>query len=173
MSFRVTPEFKALLDRCAEQSGRSLSQEIELRLEQSIRSSRVLDEALELAYGRQNAAFIVALAEIMTHASRLETALGKADWLADADEFKAVFKIIYTLFARAYPGKEPLSVDFTEVPDDYFTPLQVLTLAVVQKARDEPLPPWAEKVIEMGGPDLIARLTENVAQWRLAQPRED
>ena len=35
MSFRVTPELKARIDRAAEHSGRSVSLEMELRLEQS------------------------------------------------------------------------------------------------------------------------------------------
>jgi hypothetical protein len=41
MSFRVTPEFKAKLDRAARESGRSLSQELELRLERSIDQQRL------------------------------------------------------------------------------------------------------------------------------------
>src|SRR6266851_2943229 len=36
MSFRVTPEFKRRIDRAAARSGRSIAQEIELRLDQSL-----------------------------------------------------------------------------------------------------------------------------------------
>jgi hypothetical protein len=41
MSFRVTPELKAKMDAAAEESGRSVTQEIEFRLEQSFRDDRI------------------------------------------------------------------------------------------------------------------------------------
>jgi hypothetical protein len=59
MSFRVTPELKAKLDRAAETSGRSLAQEIELRLERSLDAQHQLVDALGLAFGRQVAALVL------------------------------------------------------------------------------------------------------------------
>jgi hypothetical protein len=47
MSFRVSPEFKAKLDEWSERSGRSIAQEIELRLMQSDRDERIFDQTLE------------------------------------------------------------------------------------------------------------------------------
>lgn len=41
IGFRTTPEFKAKIDAAAAASGRSLAQEIELRLEQSFRDDRI------------------------------------------------------------------------------------------------------------------------------------
>src|ERR1700730_1600545 len=61
MSFRVTPGFKAKLDRAAKDSGRSLAQEIELRLERSLDEERHLTDALELGFGRQVAALMLAI----------------------------------------------------------------------------------------------------------------
>jgi hypothetical protein len=49
MSFRVRPELKYMMDQAAAKSGRSVTQEIELRLEQSFRDDRIetrLDEIL-------------------------------------------------------------------------------------------------------------------------------
>jgi hypothetical protein len=42
MSFRVTPAFKEKIDRAAQESGRSLAQEIEFRLEQSLEDPRTV-----------------------------------------------------------------------------------------------------------------------------------
>ncbi len=41
LSFRITPELKRLLDAAADQSGRSMSQECELRLEKSFERDRI------------------------------------------------------------------------------------------------------------------------------------
>jgi hypothetical protein len=65
MSFRVTPAFKAKLDRAAEESGRSLMQEIELRLEQSLDHERHLLGALELGFGRQMAGLMLAIGYVI------------------------------------------------------------------------------------------------------------
>ena len=49
MSFRVRPELKLMMDEAASKSGRSVTQEIEMRLEQSFRDDRIesrLDEIL-------------------------------------------------------------------------------------------------------------------------------
>lgn len=48
MSFRVTPEMKAKLDTAAATSGRSLSQEIELRLEQAFLIGNVTIDFTEI-----------------------------------------------------------------------------------------------------------------------------
>jgi hypothetical protein len=65
MSFRVTPAFKAKLDRASEESGRSLMQEIELRLEQSLDQERHLLGALELGFGRQVAGLMLAIGYVI------------------------------------------------------------------------------------------------------------
>lgn len=41
MSFRVRPELKNLMDAAAAESGRSVTQEIEIRLEQSFRDDQL------------------------------------------------------------------------------------------------------------------------------------
>jgi hypothetical protein len=174
LGLRVTPEMKTRLDREAAERGRSQSQEAELRIMMSFRDQDSLNAALEFAYGQKNASLLLLLGRIMDDASRREAALGKANWLVDKAEFKAVFKQIYAVFAKAFPGKDDLSLDFTGVPDDYyFTTLAVLELAIVQRARGEPTPDWTNKVIEMAGPGLIDKLTQGIAKYGLAQPRED
>lgn len=44
LGLRVSPELKRRLERAAEQSTRSLSQEVEFRLEQSFQSERFLED---------------------------------------------------------------------------------------------------------------------------------
>src|SRR3954447_8910172 len=50
MSFRVTAETKRRMDEAARESGRSVAQEIEQRLDKSFERGPLLDEALLLAF---------------------------------------------------------------------------------------------------------------------------
>jgi Arc-like DNA binding domain len=65
MGIRVTPELRNQLLASAEASGRSITSEMELRLENSFRSERYLDEALDLAFGRQATGLLKAIARVM------------------------------------------------------------------------------------------------------------
>lgn len=80
LGLRVTPELKTRLDRAAKESGRSQSQEAELRLERSFEREGLLAETLELRYGPQLAGVLLMLGEAMK----------------DAGEF-AGFQATYTL----------------------------------------------------------------------------
>jgi hypothetical protein len=169
----VRAEVKDLLDGAARQNGTTQAIEAERRIENSFRDQDLLISALEFAYGSKNASLLLIIGEIMADASRRERALDKPDWLVDEAEFRAVFRAIYGVLDKAYPGAEALPLDFTGIADDYFTTWAVLALAVVQKARGEPVPPWASKAIELAGPELIEKLTKELAGLRLAQPRSD
>jgi hypothetical protein len=61
---RVTRETKQKLDQAANASGRSQSQEAELRLEQSFNSASALFDALDLAYGRRWTGLLLLLAQV-------------------------------------------------------------------------------------------------------------
>jgi uncharacterized protein (DUF1778 family) len=65
LGLRVTPEMKRQLDTAAEQSGRSQSQEAELRLEHTFDRQGLLSEVLVLRYGTTIAADLMWLGEIM------------------------------------------------------------------------------------------------------------
>jgi len=75
LSLRVTPECKARLDRAAQDSGRSLSQEAERLIEASLGKEELLSGVLQLAYGRQLAALLMTLGYVMRWIGR-ERALG-------------------------------------------------------------------------------------------------
>ena len=82
-STRITPETRAQLEEAAAQSGRSLAQEMEFRLEQSFRRD---DEDLE-AWGRRGAksAWRACAGLANTLAAR-----GEQDWLTDPETFQHV-----------------------------------------------------------------------------------
>lgn len=93
LGLRVTTKIKAKLDLAALESGRSQSQEAELRLEQSFAKERLVHEALDLAYGPKMTALILSLARAMqmtgTRASFV-CAMNKedhSDWMANPFAF--------------------------------------------------------------------------------------
>jgi hypothetical protein len=63
-TFRVRPQLDEQLADAAGSSGRSVSEEIELRLEQSFTKQQSMLEALDLIFGRENAALAMVIAEI-------------------------------------------------------------------------------------------------------------
>jgi hypothetical protein len=65
LGFRVTPELKDLVETSAASLGRSQSQEAEFRLEWTFRAEDFALSALELAYGPQLSAMLVALGDAM------------------------------------------------------------------------------------------------------------
>lgn len=68
LGVRVTNEIKARLDGAAKDSGRSLSQEAEFRIERSFERENLLYETFEIAYGRQLAGLLMAAAGAMQYA---------------------------------------------------------------------------------------------------------
>lgn len=64
LGLRVTPEIKQQLDDAAQRSGRSQSQEAELRLERSFDRQGLLQEVLELSYGPEVAAELIKIGGI-------------------------------------------------------------------------------------------------------------
>jgi hypothetical protein len=94
MSFRVTPQFKEKLDRVAKKSGRSLAQEIELRLERSLDEERHLAEALELAFDRQVAGLMLAIGCVLREGWLGQPTRERSDWLSDPKAFRAVAESI-------------------------------------------------------------------------------
>jgi len=65
LGLKVTAEVKDRLDRAARASGRTQSQEAEMRLERSFEREALLPELLELAYGRYVAGLLLALGRAM------------------------------------------------------------------------------------------------------------
>src|SRR5690242_15151997 len=73
---RLRSALKLSLEAAASRKGRSLSEEIEFRLERSLEEERHLVDALELGFGRQVAGVMLAIGHVMKEAER-------PDWLYD------------------------------------------------------------------------------------------
>jgi hypothetical protein len=107
MSFRVTPGFKAKLDLAAKLSGRSLAQEIELRLERSFDEERHLTDALELGFGRSVAGLMLAIGYLVKEATPARRSPGEIDWLSDIEAFRILIESINLLLQAIDPNAHP------------------------------------------------------------------
>jgi hypothetical protein len=107
LGFRVTPEMKRRVEDVANASGRSISQEAELRLERSFEQQRLLPEALELAYGDELAGVLIAIAEAMNDArlhARIVTDEDYRTWLEDGFAFDAAVAAAQIVFEALRPA---------------------------------------------------------------------
>jgi hypothetical protein len=113
LGLRVTPDVKSQLDKAAEQSGRSQSQEAEFRLEQSFRDQRIFDEALTLAYGPEGAAILAMVGELIKSIGfwapqfAMVDAAADRKWIDDPFLFDEIVKAANRLFALLRPRGEP------------------------------------------------------------------
>jgi hypothetical protein len=145
MSFRVTPGFKATLDRAAKESGRSLAQEIELRLERSLDEERHLTDVLELVFGRRTAGLMLAIGVLI---SGLEPARepGDVGWFSNPDAFRVIVEGINLLLQAIDPHAHPKAwtalrraIHDGEWPDDAVLHVSVLAQTIADPERDEDL----------------------------------
>lgn len=95
VGIRTTKEIKDLLQSAADSSGRSLAQEIELRLIRSFWADDSLDAWFDATCGDpRNAGVMLMLGRILRDASVFAGVLGRPDWLDDGGEFEAVKQAI-------------------------------------------------------------------------------
>jgi hypothetical protein len=114
-TFRVRGQLDDQLSAAAEKSGRSVSEEIEFRLERTFADEQSLFEGLDLAYGSENVALAMTLAELMrsvgSSAPLLALARSKTDhphatWLDDPFLFNEVVAAINVVLESLRPGGE-------------------------------------------------------------------
>jgi len=164
MSFRVTPEFKAKLDQAANESGRSLAQEIELRLERSFDEERHLTDILELGFGQQAAALMLAIGHVVREMAPLPRP-GSPGWLSDPEPYRRMVESINLLLQAIDPVEDPVAWASLRkgVSDEGGDP-ELYAAAVVEAIAD----PEQEEAADMGplipiirrwlGSSVIARL---------------
>jgi TraY domain len=86
---RISPALRGNLEKAAARSGRSLTQEAELRLERSFERQDILAEALTLAFDRHTAGLVMVLARAMEATGRVgsfisnESLKSHANWRND------------------------------------------------------------------------------------------
>lgn len=109
VSWRMTPEFKTKLEQAAAQSGKSLAQEIEQRLEASFHDQRRLTDALDLTFGPQLSAFLMLLGRVMHTTGRsagfstTNTLDGAENWMLNPHAFDQVIEAANAILEAARP----------------------------------------------------------------------
>ena len=130
LGLRVTKETKALLDKAAEASGRSLSQEAETRLEHTFNAGNAVFDALDLAYGRRCAGLLLAIAQVAQITGTRAVAMsqwnfaGCEDWMADPYAYEQAMRGIVCLLEAFRPKGMIVSPPNTmRLPADAFARL--------------------------------------------------
>jgi hypothetical protein len=110
LGLKVTAETKSLLESAAAASGRTQSQEAELRIDLSFRDLDAFDKAIELGHGRQIAALLMLFGRVIrdagAHAAHLSTGTIDANWLTDPFAFDQVARGVATALEAFRPPGE-------------------------------------------------------------------
>lgn len=107
VTIRLRDDTKAALQQAARDQ-RSLSEEIETRIERSIEAEKGLAESLTLVWGRRTAGAVLLLGHVLREASRIGKAEERGEWLDDVETFKlARDRVGELLNALAPPGANP------------------------------------------------------------------
>jgi TraY domain len=120
LGLKVTPAIKNQLDAEAKRNGRTQSQEAEARLETSFRNKQVLDEAIDLGFGRISGDLLISVfGEIMNAARKVSSLLTDyKHWIDDKDTLRATVLIVKSLFdaletsETVHDGRVHLSAQF-------------------------------------------------------------
>lgn len=187
LGLRVTPELKEKLDAAARQSGRSQSQEAELRLEHSFRDERVLESAQDRIYGTQLSGLLMLIAKAMRDIGascgkykdgKLEFTLNSIEnWLSNPYAFDQVVKGVNAIFEAIRPEGEAIAPTLSDpvLTAAYADAGRAYTRPILGAVRDPAvggdLGQWAEPVrarlgpvaarihIPSGGPAMVAQFT--------------
>jgi hypothetical protein len=160
---RLRSALKLSLEAAASREGRSLSEEIEFRLERSLEEERHLVDALELGFGRQVAGVMLAIGHVMKVTER-------PDWLFDNFEaFRVTVNAINLLLAVIDPGGDPgawarLRQAFDDPVGDPEMFASVVAGAIVDPEQEEyaDLGPLIPIIRNWLGTVLIARLRQRL-----------
>ncbi|HWA21528.1 MAG TPA: TraY domain-containing protein [Caulobacterales bacterium] len=130
LGLRVTPATKKRLDEAATASGRSQSQEAEMRLEQTFNAENAVFDALDLAYGKRLTGLLLAIA----HAAQITGTravsvsqlnfFGGEEWGSDPYAYDQAARAINAVL-EAYRPRGKIAVPPTQMglPQEVFTQL--------------------------------------------------
>jgi hypothetical protein len=108
LGLRVTPELKRRLDAATRATGRSQSQEAEVRLERSFDRQDLITEVLSVAFDRPSAGIILAIGHLMHCAGSQHHALYLGDvqhWTEDPAAFDDAVEAALTFLQAVKPRK--------------------------------------------------------------------
>jgi hypothetical protein len=94
MTIRVGGDMRAALEAAAERSGRSLTQEAELRLELGLRDQRAILDVLDVTVGYQTAGLMRMLGDMQE----------MNDWINDPGRFERKQHMVALVFEALSPG---------------------------------------------------------------------
>ncbi len=185
LGLKVTADLKNQLDSAARASGRTQSQEAEKRLEQSFRDQALLNQVLELAYGKRLGGLLLLIGRAMFDAGRHSafTATRKLkdveNWLDNAygydQAMQAAHRVLEVLRPKgdtSPPNLQPSEVvgsiegfssgEMFDFHLKYFGDAVATGLLFLLQGREVrgELKDWSEPVIEMLGP-MVDRMN-----WR-------
>lgn len=109
LAIRARDELKAALGRRAEANQRSLSEEAETLLEQALLSEGMLDQVLDLAFGRRLAGLLLILGNAMRETGSsagfmaTRTLAGATDWLGNFYAFSQAIQAASAVFEALCP----------------------------------------------------------------------
>jgi hypothetical protein len=112
LSLRITADLFQKLDSAAKKEGRPLSNEAELRLQQSFRDQQIVERTLALAYGDQLAGLLLTIAAMLKESGPIwgiwstRTSEGSGDWLSDPYAFDQTIKAVDRLLEGMKPPGE-------------------------------------------------------------------
>jgi hypothetical protein len=177
LGVRVTPEAKRRLEKAAASSGRSISQEAELRLERSFDREDLLIEVLSLAYGRQLAGILMMLGSAMNHAgvnTLLEAAGGPlskdkdfTNWIDDPDAYEQAQQGVAAVLAACSPNGK---VSRRKSAAGEHAASEIIRAARKKpKSEFEPFPSyaWTPETVR----SLLGPIAERLAADKPKQPR--
>jgi predicted HicB family RNase H-like nuclease len=156
---RLRPSLKLALEAAAKQEGRSLSEEIEFRLERSLDAQHQLIDALGLAFGRQVAALVLLVGLVAKETvffAREPRRPGHQASISNAFVFGQVTMAINGLLRRIEPAESykappPGKVLFTdELPDGVAVADSMVDLIADPEREDADL----EEIFDLWGPAI-------------------
>jgi len=125
LGLKVTPAIKDRLDQSAMASGRTQSQEAELRLERSFGREDLLPETLALAYGHEAGGLLFAAGMVMTkvgvtaaHELSIRSRSGPRNWLDDPYSYDQAGRALVDFVDRARPPGDPTTIAIRQEVSD-------------------------------------------------------
>jgi hypothetical protein len=104
LSMRVTPAVREQLVSIAAESGRSITQEAEIRLERSLRTEYLLIQCLDIAFGQENTHLLYTLGNAIVSATYSARGSAGVDrWHDDASVFESVKNVVSEIFEKLRP----------------------------------------------------------------------
>jgi hypothetical protein len=182
MSFRVPPELKLTMDRAAGKTGRSVAQEIELRLERSFQNEKLAPQLLAAMYGPLVAGLVLflgpCLRQAITVAVMATREHGESDEELVAEATAAL--VFDQMRQQIEPPKPVILAARGDLPDDqreYLTGIARHTVnwafgSLMAESAFDDLAPHTEEIRSLLAPVITRRKKEQLHARQRHSPRQ-